>query len=161
MIEVTISGIEELKKTLQKLRYIGRITGKWMNSGEPNEIMQRSFLKNFKLQGRPRWLPLSEVTIKDRDYKGYEEGPILQRSGELMDEITKLKGTTKVSNNYSEITWGVKELPFKVRQKFASNQSGKGRPGQKLPMRPMIGFQKNDGKELATSLANWILKSIT
>ena len=159
-MRITIDGIENLERTLKKLKYLGRIAGQWMNSGEPDRIMQRSFLENFRLQGRPRWLPLSRETILDREYRDYDDGPILQRSGQLMDKVTSLKGATNISDNWSQIVWGIKGLPSDVRKKFGPNQIGKGRNGQHLPARPMIGFQKKDGKVLVTSLANWIAKSI-
>lgn len=161
MIRVTISGIERLQTALSKWKYVNRLTQRWMQSGAPDEIMQKSFLQNFRYSGRPRWSELAEDTKRQREYEGYDEGPILQRSGSLLDAVTSLKGKVTSSSYYSRIEWGLNQLPSAVRKKFGPNQIGKGKVGQNLPARPMIGFQKADGKQLATSLLQWIIKNVT
>jgi phage gpG-like protein len=160
MISVTITGIERVQSVMAKLHGINRLVEQWMKSGKPDQIMQKSFLDNFKREGRPVWAELSEETILDRDYKGYDEGPILQRSGDLMDAVTAMKGKVSSTIGFSQMVWGIDQLGASVRKKFGPNQVGKGRSGQNLPARPMIGFQKSDGKVLVMDLGSWIIKSI-
>lgn len=160
MISITITGTDRVKKALSNWNNINRIVFNWMKSGQPDEIMQKSFLENFRFQGRPKWLPLAESTILQREYQGYDESPILQRSGSLMDKVTSMRGKAETALNYSSITWGIEQLDAETKKKFGPNQIGKGRGGQNLPARPMIGFQKSDGKKLVTSLVEWIGKNI-
>ena len=161
MIHISISGIPQLQSGLEKMKAINKLVAQWMKSGSPDKIMQKSFLMNFLNQGRPdKWDGLSEETIRERDYQGYAEGPILQRSGRLMDKITDMEGEVIINSTSSSMTWGIDQLDGETRRKFGPNQTGKGRAGQNLPARPMIGFQTQDGKKLVTDLRNWILKTL-
>jgi len=161
MISVTITGVEKVRTALKKLENINLLVAEWMKSGSPDKIMQKSFLLNFSREGRPeKWQALSEETEMDRDYEGYDEGPILQRSGSLMNKITGMEGEVMVGFNKNVMTWGIDQLDSKTRKKFGPNQIGKGRSGQNLPARSMIGFQKSDGTVLMRDLRSWILKTL-
>lgn len=161
MISILISGIPKLQSGLEKMKAINKLVAEWMKSGSPDKIMQKSFLMNFSNQGRPeKWDELSDETIRQRDFEGYAEGPILQRSGSLMDKITDMEGDVMVGSVSSSMTWGIDQLDAETRRKFGPNQIGKGRSGQDLPARPMIGFQTQDGKKLTDDLRNWILKTL-
>lgn len=161
MIKVTTQGIERVQAALSKWKYVNKLVGRWMQSGNPDAIMQKSFLQNFRYEGRPKWAGLSEETEIDREYEGYDARPILQRSGSLMDAVTSMKGKVTSSSQFSRIEWGIDQLPADIKKKFGPNQTGKGRLGQNLPARPMIGFQKADGRVLATDLMQWIVKNVT
>ena len=65
-----------------------------------------------------------------------------------------------VGSNKNVMTWGIDQLDSETRKKFGPNQTGKGRSGQNLPARPMIGFQKSDGTVLVRDLRSWILKTL-
>jgi phage gpG-like protein len=161
MINISISGIPQLQSGLEKMKAINKLVAQWMKSGSPDKIMQKSFIMNFLNQGRPdKWDYLSDETIRQRDFEGYGEGPILQRSGKLMSKITDMEGEVMVSSVASSMTWGINQLDGETKRKFGPNQIGKGRSGQDLPARPMIGFQTQDGKKLVTDLRNWILKTL-
>lgn len=54
-----------------------------------NEVIVPAIQKNFESQGRPSWKALKKSTIKDRLYKGYPRGPILERSGRLKKAATR------------------------------------------------------------------------
>lgn len=158
MYKITLSGQDKVKEALRKWEQIEVIVYGWMKGGKPDQIMQKSFAMNFAREGREeKWSELSEETIRSRDYLGYDERPILQRSGELMESITSMFGKVTTASKEVQMTWGLEQLPEHVRKKFGPNQIGKGKAGQDLPARPMIGFQEQDGTSLSRSLRDWIL----
>lgn len=158
MYKITLTGQEKVQEALGKWAQIEVIVYGWMKGGKPDQIMQKSFAMNFAGQGREeKWTELSEETIKSRDYLGYDDGPILQRSGGLMEAVTSMFGKVTTSSKEVQMTWGLEQLPENVRKKFGPNQIGKGKAGQDLPARPMIGFQESDGTTLSRSLRDWIL----
>jgi len=158
MYRITLTGEDKVQQTLNKWKNIGVIVYGWMKGGKPDQIMQKSFAMNFGRQGRPdKWDELAELTIESRDRLGYDDGPILQRSGSLMDAVTSMIGTVTTGGKEVRKTWGLEELPESARKKFGPNQIGKGKTGQSLPARPMIGFQDANAKTLGTSLRDWIL----
>lgn len=156
MITLKLFGQERVKMNLAILEKIKEVAEKWMKSGQTDAIMQESFRRNFAQQGRPKWSKLAERTIKEREKKGFGKGPILQRTGNLADEINSLKGELKNTFGGVVQSWGEKQLRSDERVKFRAHQLGKGRTGQSLPKRAMIGFQKEDANNLVRSLNNWI-----
>jgi phage gpG-like protein len=127
-----------------------------MKSGQADEIMQKSFEKNFSSQGRPSWEALADETIEDRIKKGFGIGPILSRTGNLKDEVTSLRGKVSLGVGQAMIKWGIEDLRGDEQVKFGAHQLGKGRSGQDLPQRKMIGFQEEDRKRIINSLRTWI-----
>lgn len=161
MISISLSGVANINKLLANLNGIDRFVEMWMKSGEVDSIMQKSFLENFRKEGRPsRWEELSEETIKSRDYLGYDDGPILQRSGKLMDSVTELKGDVYRGIGKTTMMWGIAQIEGNQKTKFYAHQKGKGKSGQKLPKRQMIGFQNEDANKLRTSMAKFIFNLI-
>lgn len=161
MISISINGVANIEKMLVNLKGIDRFVEMWMKSGEPDSIMQKSFLENFRKEGRPnRWNELAEETIKSRDYLGYDDGPILQRTGKLMDSVTELKGDVYPGINKTTMMWGISQIEESQKTKFYAHQKGKGKYGQNLPQRKMIGFQNQDVNKLRTSMAKFIFNLI-
>ena len=162
MINITITGVPRVQTMLAKLAGINRLVAEWMKSGQPDQRMKRSFEMNFARSGRPdKWAELDETTEYERDLQGYPEGPPMIRSGSLMDEITSMRGKVITSLRFSQMSWGIDQLSSDGRKKFGPNQTGKkARHVKNLPARPMIGFQKEDGKVLVKDLRDWIIKSI-
>jgi len=156
MIQITLTGQVQVQSFLKKLLTIETTIASWMKSGQVDEIMQSSFEKNFSSQGRPRWKALSEETIEDRLRKGFGSGPILTRTGNLRDEITSLKGKVSLGVKEALIRWGIDDLRSEEKAKFGAHQLGKGRGGQNLPQRQMIGFHEEDRERIITSLKKWI-----
>lgn len=67
-----------------------------LDARQGNELMKRvsaSMLaaveQNFEEQGRPRWAPLSALTVAERTRTGHWPGKILQRSGRLKNSISQ------------------------------------------------------------------------
>jgi phage gpG-like protein len=159
MISIIISGVDKAVSALERMSKINSVVGNWMKSGEPDEIMQKSIEQNFAKEGRPSWQLLADETMLDRTNKGFSSGPTLTRTGSLRDELTSLRGKVEIGGMTSSITWGAEQLRGEQKVKFSAHQRGKGRTGQKLPARPMLGFQKEDGKRMVNGLRSWILKS--
>jgi phage gpG-like protein len=160
MISVTISGVERVDAALERIKKINNLTAQWMRSGEPDDIMSKSIEKNFSSEGRPSWEILSDETMLDRVNKGFSAGPALTKTGSMRDELTSLKGKVTSSSISSIMSWGIEQLRGEQKVKFGAHQTGKGRSGQNLPARPMLGFQPEDGKKMVSSLRNWILKAL-
>lgn len=160
MIEVSLIGEEAVQKSLRSLNGLNMIVSLWMKSGEPDQIMNDSFERNFKNQGRPKWQPLSDKTIEDRLTKGFNRAPILTRTGNLRDEVTNMQGRVMTSINVSIIQWGIDQLSSYEKVKFAAHQQGKGKSGQDLPKREMVGFQAADSKKLSSSLGKFIFQHL-
>jgi phage gpG-like protein len=127
-----------------------------MKSGQADEIMQKSFEKNFSSQGRPSWTALKKVTEDDRVKRGFGKKPILTRTGNLRDEVTSMRGKVSVGVGVALMEWGIHDFHVNEAIKFYAHQTGKGRSGQKLPQRKMIGFQEKDRKRIINSLRTWI-----
>jgi len=159
-ITFTLTGQEKVIKSLKKRERLAIITENWMSSNEPDEIMNDSFKKTFSQEGRPKWKPLAEITKELRRKKGFGAGPILHRTGNLMDEITSLKGAVSGSKNMLIKEWGIKQLRSDAKVKFGAHQLGKGKKGQKLPKRRMIDFKKEDLTNLKDSLNKWIFMQL-
>ena len=155
-----MTGQIKVLTLLEKLKRIDKVVRIWMESGEVDQIMNNSFSKNFKSQGRPKWESLSDITKQTRISKGFGTGPVLHETGNLMDEVTSMRGPVSSSPGGSVKEWGVDQLRGTERKKFVAHQGGIGKPGQKLPQRQMIGFQPADAKSLKRSLGNWLSTQI-
>lgn len=156
MYRITLDGEARVINALNQWKQIEVIVYQWMKSGQTDEIMQKSFEKNFS-QGGSNWKPLSPSTISDRLRKGYNSGPILVRTGNLKDEVTSLRGKVTTASKEVRMEWGIDQIRAgKEKAKFFTHQKGRGN----IPARPMIGFQDIDAKRIGTSLRNFILMQI-
>jgi phage gpG-like protein len=156
MIKFEVIGLENLKKGLLRFSQINKIAYDWMKSGQPDEIMNKSFQKNFTSQGRPnKWKALSPITKEERKKLGFGTAPILRRTGNLYDEITSMIGKKAISSRESSVEWGINQLRKEEQGKFAGHQLGK-----RTPKRQTLGFQKEDKTRLVRSLREWIFKQV-
>jgi len=160
MISIKMTGQVKVLTLLEKLRKINKVVRLWMESSEVDNIMNDSFERNFRSQGRPEWTSLSKVTRDTRIAKGFGASPILHETGNLMDEVTSMRGPVSSSPGGSVKEWGINQLRPSEQSKFRAHQTGIGKPGQKLPQRKMIGFQPEDAKNLTRSLSNWLSTQI-
>lgn len=156
MIQVTLTGQAQVQSFLTRLFAIEISVAEWFKSGEADQIMQASFEKNFSSSGRPSWPALSEETIEDRLRMGFGSGPILSRTGNLRDEVSSIKGLLSLGARQVTMQWGIDQLRSDEKVKFGAHQLGKGRSGQDLPQRKMIGFQPEDSKRIISALRKWI-----
>lgn len=51
------------------------------------DTMHEAVIENFEQQGRPKWAPLSPLTIAQRKASGYDGKPILENRGTLQKRI--------------------------------------------------------------------------
>lgn len=155
--KVTISGGRKLLDNLEKYKGIDKIVYKWMASGEPTAIMQTSFDKNFRAEGRPRWKPLANATIKSRIKSGFPASPILSRTGKLRDAVVSMKGEISQRGNMVSIEFGEKQiLDGEQKRKYKIHQKGTKR----IPSRQMVKFNEEDFGIIADSLAKKIYRDL-
>ena len=155
-----MTGQVKVLTLLEKLRKIDKVVRLWLESSEVDNIMNDSFSKNFRSQGRPKWTSLASSTKSTRVSKGFGASPILHETGNLMDEVTSMRGKVSSASGGFVKEWGADQLRGTERKKFVAHQGGIGKPGQKLPQRQMIGFQKEDASKLTRSLSNWLSTQI-
>lgn len=153
MQKVTLTGQDKVIEALNKWAQVEVMIRSWMKSGQPDEIMQKSFTQNFASQGRPKWSKLADSTLADRKKKGYSPSPILVRTGNLRDEVTSLTGKVTTAGRSMQMVWGIDQI--RDKGKFASHQAG-----IRNPQRQMIGFQKIDATRLGRSLREFILMQL-
>ena len=162
-VTTTIIGLDNIQEKLKKRTKINEIVKMWMKSGKPDNIMNRSFLKTFELEGRPTWKKLSAYTIKERLRLGFSASPILVRTGKLKKAVTTMSGDIHSFFNRNIIEWGANQLSGEDREKFITHQLGKKNPIKgyaRIPQRKMIEFHKEDVATISESLSNWIKNKI-
>lgn len=86
MIKIDVKGLEGVKEKINRLVLQGYDTSALMR--RIAETMYDAVMKNFSEEGRPKWPPLSQSTIRERERKGYWPGQILVRSRRLQSSIT-------------------------------------------------------------------------
>lgn len=160
MISFTLTGQARILKNLSTFQGIDNVVKLWMDSGQVDQIMSDSFTANFEKEGRPKWQELAEITRNTRESKGFGSGPILHETGNLMDEVTSLRGSTSTFFGGVSKEWGVDQLRGEEQIKFRAHQTGVRSSGKTIPKRPMIGFQPEDSKMLIRSLSSWIFKQL-
>ena len=140
MIEIDLSS--NLNAVLQQLQEKARE----LNNLSPlmrrvAGIMADAVEENFERQGRPRWKPLKESTIRQREKEGYWPGKILQRTGRLASSIESRYGKTEAS-----VQVGGSQFPYAAIHQFG----GKAGPGRKveIPARPYLTLSDDDLKEI-------------
>ncbi|MCP4990886.1 MAG: hypothetical protein GY928_34045 [Colwellia sp.] len=108
-----------------------------------------SIRRNFKAEGRPqRWKPLANATIQDRLRKGFGSGPILQRTGALMNSLTKPGAKGQIFSARKRSLQLSSRIPY-----FPYHQRGTS----KIPQRVMLDFQKQDRSQISRIINRYIL----
>ena len=122
MIEIDLSS--NLNAVLQQLQEKARE----LNDLSPlmrrvAGIMPDAVEENFERQGRPRWKPLKESTIRQREKQGYWPGKILQRTGRLASSIE-----STYSKTLARVQVGGSQFPYAAIHQFG----GMAGPGSKV-----------------------------
>jgi len=140
MIEIDLSN--NLQAVLQQLQEKAR----QLNDLSPlmrrvAGIMADAVEENFERQGRPRWKPLKESTIRQREKQGYWPGKILQQTGRLASSIESRYDKTTAS-----VQVGGSNFPYAAIHQFG----GKAGPGRvvEIPARPYLTLTDEDLKEI-------------
>lgn len=105
-------------------------------------IMLDDVRENFVKEGRPPWLPLASVTIKQRKRRRYWPGKILQRTGQLLVSIQ-----SKATNDSAQVGTNKK---YAAIHQFGGTINQGARSGLTLPNRYKIGSKKGKFKKGTT-----------
>lgn len=140
MIEIDLSS--NLKQVLQQLQEKARE----LNDLSP--LMQRvagimadAVEENFEQQGRPRWKPLKDSTIRQRRRQGYWPGKILQQTGRLASSIE-----SRYDKTSARVQVGGSDFPYAAIHQFGG-MAGPGRTVE-IPARPYLFLAEDDLKEI-------------
>lgn len=108
----------------------------------------------------PGWAPLAPRTVNERVKAGFQgRHPILQRTGDLMKELTQ-----RMHPKHVEVVLTGKHARIEISgssKKFLQNQMGN--PATHLPARPMVGpqtIQSNDRMQMQGILERAIQKGL-
>jgi phage gpG-like protein len=154
---IKITGVDSVKKKLDKINNVDKIVFQWMASGVPSEIVQASVDKNFQSEGRPKWTSLSDETIKSRISQGFRASPILARTGNLRSALSGIEGKLSHSAGITSLLFGPDQIKDKeARRKYIIHQKG----NSKIPKRMMLLFQKEDRGIITENLSQFIFRKL-
>jgi phage gpG-like protein len=113
------------------------------------EVVIPSIRKNFDVEGRPPWEPLSDVAFIMRDYYGFDSGPILDRTGKLRATATS-PGIWTIGYNEA----AVRHFPlwYGLLQQEGNDYD--------LPSRPFMLLQPEDEAAIEDIFVKWIRKKM-
>lgn len=100
-----------------------------------HEVIVQGVHDVFEAEGIPEWPPLAELTIVQRRLLGFAEGPILRRTGELLESLTDTSSRyhifeVKLSSTVAQIIVGT-SLPKAFPLAYGDEETN-------LPARPMF-----------------------
>jgi len=139
------------------------------------EVVIPSIQRNFEAEGRPSWEPLSEFTLKRRQYEGFESGPILHRTGNLQRMMRqqnlwtitkdfailaslpdKIWYGTIHQGGYEGSGGGVSVGTSKKSLGEIVSEAGPGRTVPSIPARPFVALQPDEEDEITDIFINWL-----
>lgn len=106
-------------------------------------ILIPSVEANFAYQGRPKWTPLAISTIRKR---GWQNGPILYRSGTLYDAATSPESWT-VTEEFVALTDISSRVSYAAFHQFGT---------KKMPARPYVEYQPQDVEDITSMFEAWV-----
>lgn len=133
------------------------------------EVVQPSIVKNFAAQGRPRWMPLSEATLRSRGWTPMGtvrrkhlsmSAPMSKGGFKILDRTGRLKRAATQLN-----MWEVTETELKFRVTFFSGKVPYG-PFHQLGTDKMYARQfitlgaPNDEDKIRLIFDQWLIKRI-
>lgn len=141
MIEIRIDD-KELK------RYLEALSGIDLRPLMRNLacMMYNAVRKNFEAEGRPRWSPLSDKTIKEREKRGYWPGKILQMRGSLVSSIS--------------MAYSRNEAVVGTNKKYAAIHQFGGQAGRRkkvnIPARPYLKLIDDDLNDIKNTVIEYL-----
>jgi|Deesub1362B_J571_1020462.scaffolds.fasta_scaffold00331_36 phage virion morphogenesis protein len=129
VLRITQNDIQKYYKQVMEKHTKMHITLKAIGN-----LVQSSVMKNFEVEGRPRWRPLAKATLRQRG----SNAKILQDRGKLRDSIN-----FKVKSNAVEIGTN---RPYAAIHQFGG-YAGRGRKVY-IPARPYLLLQKEDKEDI-------------
>lgn len=126
-------------------------------------VLIPSIRKNFEAQGRPAWEPLSEVTVKLRG----ASGPILNRSGRLKRKATQFniwtitREAASLQSLPADVWYGaVHQAGHGGFTGSLGSVVGSGAARVRIPARPFVMFQNEDGNAVREVFAQWLTERL-
>jgi phage virion morphogenesis protein len=98
--------------------------------------------ENFAQEGRPKWAPLSPVTVERRG----NSGPILQRSGQLAASVSGISDATSATVGTNKIYAKTQQFGA-TKGKFGKTSRGADIPWGDIPARPFVALTTEDQGE--------------
>ncbi len=129
-----------LKRVLDKSSDLSSVTK------EIEGIIFKAVKKNFEQEGRPKWHPLSQATIKERRRKGFWPGKILQRNDSLLSSISSRSDASS-----AEVS---ADKPY-ARVLHFGGRVGRGRKVT-IPPRPFLKLTKEDESDIRAILKKFL-----
>lgn len=111
-----------------------------------SEIIKTAVEENFRVEGRPKWVALSPVTIKKREKKGKWPGKILQVNGRLAGSLTS-------KHDSNSATVGVISKYARIHQ--FGGQAGKGKKVT-IPARPYLKLENDDKEAIIHAIEHYL-----
>ena len=116
------------------------------------DVMVPSIKKNFDMEGRPRWVPLSQSTLDTKIAHGERFTRILQSSGALLRSATQTN-IWKIDARAGEAY--IPDLPDDVWYGRV-HQLGAKRGLSPTPERPFLVIQPEDANKIEKVFEDWI-----
>jgi len=129
--------LEELvKKAVDRRQLMRSVAG----------IMHYAVEENFAEEGRPKWVPLHQKTIKQRQRKGYWPGQILQQTGRLAASISTYSDNDKAVVGTNVVYAAIHQF---------GGKAGRGRKAN-IPARPYLQLTDQDLEEILKAVKGYL-----
>lgn len=127
-------------------------------AGPVVEHFQDKFTRYFETESSASgaWVPLSEVTIRDRVEQGFGPGPINDRTGELRGFVTESPGNVRVLETLAVLTFPGPVPTGELGRKVKTAQAGGTFQGHDVPARPVIDADESDLLYIMSALSFFI-----
>jgi len=109
-------------------------------------LMKHAVEENFEKEGRPKWPPLSPVTIKARQMKGYWPGKILQQTGGLASSISSYSDNDKAVVGTNVVYAAIHQFGGKAGKLRKVN----------IPARPYLQLTDEDMEEILKAIKDYL-----
>ena len=109
-------------------------------------IMHAAVEENFAEEGRPKWVPLHQKTIKARQKKGYWPGQILQQTGRLAASISTYSDNDKAVVGTNVVYAAIHQF---------GGKAGRGRKAN-IPARPYLQLTDQDLEEILKAVKEYL-----
>jgi phage virion morphogenesis protein len=140
--------VAELRGKLEYMTPLMKIIG---------AIIQASVQKNFEEGGRPKWAPLSPVTLLRRKSSG---GPLVVQgfAGGLLGSISYKATERKVTIGTNKIYGAVQQFGA-GKGAFGQTSRGAPIPWGDIPARPYLMVQDEDWTEIGAEVKEYLVGS--
>jgi len=143
MVTIKIDS-EQLQKELKKLLQLARDRRPLMKNIAG--MMHNAVEENFAQEGRPKWIPLSPITIAARQKKGYWPGQILQQTGKLAASISSYADNDQAVVGTNVVYAAIHQF---------GGKAGRGKKVN-IPARPYLQLTDEDMEEILKAVKEYL-----